>query len=84
MNLIYFRSKKRIVDTIEVDAKYIQSLTLGGPNLDELWVTSSTTFINFIDGDIPKKQPCNNPNGGNLFKIENFASPGYRDKKLCH
>lgn len=66
-----------------MDVKYIQTLTLGGPNMNDIFITSATLAVDLRTGKNMKKQPCY-PNAGNFIKVENFASQGFRDKKLCH
>lgn len=51
--------------------------------MDKLIVPSSKFFVDLKTGEMREEQPPN-PNDGNLFETENFASQGYREKKLCH
>ncbi|GJQ84692.1 hypothetical protein Trydic_g12711 [Trypoxylus dichotomus] len=67
------RKENALLDTIEIPAKQVTSVTFGGPNLDELYVTTAGFTIN--DEVLPP------PNNGALYKITGLGVKGYPGAK---
>lgn len=67
------RKPETLLDTIEFPANQITSVTFGGPNLDELYVTSA----NF---DLPDYPP--GAEAGILYRVTGIGAKGFPGQKV--
>lgn len=63
---VLFRSKREIVDKIEIPTRYITAPAFGGPNLDILFVTTASLPMDFRTGVAGKPLP---PPAGYVFQV---------------
>lgn len=67
------RKPETLLDTINFPAKQITSVAFGGPNLDELYVTSA---------NIPNEAYPVGFEGGFLYRVTGIGAKGYPGQKI--
>lgn len=60
----------------------ILSPVFGGPNLDEIFVTSASLSLNLNNGQ-PKPDQTTDSNAGSIFRIVGLGSKGWQGNKAC-
>lgn len=75
----YF-SEQKVVKRIKMPAKMVTAVTIGGPKLDTLYVTTATRVFDINKGGISDKvyTGCN----GLVFKVTGLGLKGWPENKL--
>lgn len=85
MNFLTFLFQRihQIVQNITIPAHQVTAAAFGGPNLDELYVTTGAKFFDLqIETRNSTVSETELPSSGHLFKVTGLKSRGYAPQKL--
>lgn len=89
---VNYSDKCAVVEEIQMPSKLVGCPTFGGPNLTDIFITSSSVYLDFNTGkSIPTNSNCRQstplvktvPEDGSLLKIEQSELKGVRANKVC-